>query len=253
MTTMRALIVTSLLFAFGMVPARTADAAEITVLCSNGLKAVVEDLVPKFEQASKHKVIVKYDLAATIKRRIEGGEAFDVAFVTPAVIDDLIKQGKIGAGSRALIARSGLGVAVKSGARKQDISTVEAFKRVLLGAKGIAYAREGASGVAFAALVERLGIAEQLKAKSKLTGGAEEVGEAVVKGEAEFGILPLSEILPVKGAEVLGMFPADVQSYIVMVGGVGAGAKQPAAGRELIGFLTAPAALPVVKAKGMER
>ena len=124
---------------------------------------------------------------------------------------------------------------------------------MLLGAKSIAYAKEGVSGVAFAALVERLGIANDLKAKSKLTVTGEEVSQAVVRGEAELGVLPVSEILPVRGEEVLGAFPADAQTYIVMVAGVGAGAKDRDAASDLIRFLAAPAALPVIKAKGMER
>jgi len=232
---------------------RFAAAAEITVLCSNGLKAVVEELVPQFERATKNKVIVTYGLAASLKQRIEGGEPFDVAFVTPAVMDDLVAHGKVAGDTRTTIAKSGLAIAVRAGAAKKDVATVEAFKRALLDAKGIAYAREGASGVAFAALIQRLGIADALKAKSKLTATGEEVGEAVVKGESEFGILPLSEILPVKGAQVLGNFPADVQSFIVMVGGVSGASKQATAARALIAFITAPAALPVIKAKGMER
>jgi molybdate transport system substrate-binding protein len=234
-----------------------ADAAEIKVLCSTGLKAVAEELVPQFERATEHKVVVQYGLAAVLKQRIEGGEPFDVAFVTPSVIDDLIAHGKIAADTRVVIARSGLAIAVRSGASKADIKTVEAFKRALLGAKSIAYAKEGASGVAFAALIQRLGIADALKSKSLLTATGEAVGEAVVSGKAEFGVLPLSEILPVRGAEVLGAFPADAQSYIVMVGGVSAAAKptskQAAAAKDLIKFLTAPGALPVIKAKGMER
>jgi molybdate transport system substrate-binding protein len=241
---------------FGIVGAMThVTAAEptLTVLCSNGLKAVVEELVPQFERTTKHQVVVKYGLAAALKQRIEGGETFDVAFVTPQVMDDLIAHGKIAGDSRTTIARSGLGIAVRAGAKKRDIATVEAFKRTLLDAKGIAYAKEGASGVAFAAIIQKLGITDALKAKSKLTVTGEEVGEAVVKGDSELGILPVSEILPVKGAEMLGTFPAEIQSYIVMVGGVNAGATQAAVARDLIKFVTAPAALPVIKAKGMER
>ena len=247
----------SVVVAFGflvmLAQARAANAAEIKVLCSNGLKAVVEELVPQFERATKHRVVVTYGLAAVLKQQIEGGEPFDVAFVTPAVMDDLIAHGKIAADSRATIARSGLAIAIRTGARKADISSVDAFKRALLGAKSIAYAKEGASGVAFAALIQRLGIAADLKSKSKLTATGEEVGEAIVRGESEFGVLPVSEILPIRGAEMLGTFPADVQSYIVMVGGVSDASTQGAAARDLIKFLTAPAALPVIKAKGMER
>jgi molybdate transport system substrate-binding protein len=233
--------------------ASVADAAEIKVLCSTGLKAVVADLVPQFERATKHKVVIQYGLAAVLKQQIEGGEPFDVAFLTPAAMDDLAARGKIAADTRTVIARSGLAIAVRSGASKADIKTVEAFKRTLLGAKSIAYAKEGASGVAFAALIQRLGIADALKSKSLLTATGDAVGEAVVSGKAELGVLPVSEILPVHGAEVLGPFPADAQSYIVMVGGVSAASKQASVSKDLIQFLTAPAALPVITAKGMEK
>jgi molybdate transport system substrate-binding protein len=225
----------------------------LTVLCSNGLKAVIEELAPKFERDSRNKVVVKYGLAATLKQQIEAGEPFDVAFVTPGAMDDLTKAGKIAAGTRATVARVGLAIAIKTGARKPDIKTVDAFKRALLDAKGLAYAREGASGVAFAAIIQRLGIADQLKAKSKLTATGEEVADAVVKGESEFGILPVSEIVPIKGAEMLGTFPADVQSYIVMVGGASASSKQSAVARDFLAYVMAPAALPTVKKFGMER
>jgi molybdate transport system substrate-binding protein len=230
-----------------------ADAAEIRVLCSNGLKAVMEDLAPQFERATGHKVVVTFGLAAAFKQQIEGGEAFDLAVLTPPLIDDLIKQGKIAADSRAIIARTGLGIMIRAGARKPDVSTTDAFKRSLLAAKSIAFAKAGASGVAFTGLIERLGIGGALQSKLKPTSTGEEVNDLVVRGDAEFGVLPLSEILPVRGAELGGMFPPDVQSYIVMAAGVASNAKQGAPARDLIRFLTAPAALPAIKAKGMER
>jgi molybdate transport system substrate-binding protein len=229
-----------------------ADAAEIKVLCSNGLKAVMEELVPQFEQRTKHKVVVTFGLSAALKRQIEAGEAFDVAVLTPPLVDDLIKQGTIAAETRTVIARSGLGIAIRAGGRKPDISTAEAFKRTLLDAKSITYAREGASGAYFAGLMERLGIAQDLKSKIRPAATAEQVGTAVTRGEVELGVLPVSEILPIPGAELLATFPAEVQGYIVMTAGVGASARQGNAARDLIKFLTAPAVLPVLKAKGME-
>jgi molybdate transport system substrate-binding protein len=233
--------------------ASAAGAADIKVLCSNGFKAVLDELAPQFERATKHHVVVTYGLAAALRQRIEAGEPFDLAILTPAAIDDLIKAGKVAADSRATLARTGLALAIRSGARRPDISTSDAFKRALLGAKSIAYAKEGASGVAFAALVQRLGLADDLKAKSILTATGEAVGDAVLHGDAELGVLPVSEILPIRGAELLGTFPAELQNYIVMVGGVNASAPPRQAARDLITFLTAPAALPVIKAKGMER
>ena len=232
---------------------RAANAAEVNVLCSVGLKAVMDALAPEFEKASKNKVVVKYDLAATLKKQIEGGAPFDLAVLTPGIIDDLIKAGKLAADSRTVIARSGLALAIRKGAKKPDVSTSDAFKRTLLDAKSIAYAKEGASGVYFAELVQRLGIADALKAKSTLTSTGDAVNEAVTHGTVELGVLPVSEILPVAGMEIGGVFPADVQSYIVMVAGVGANAKQSSAARDLVKFLTAPAQLPVIKAKGMDR
>jgi molybdate transport system substrate-binding protein len=250
----RAVALTVALALFGLsAHARVASAAEITVLCSVGLKAVMDDLVPQFERDTKHKVVLKYGLAAGLKRQVEAGDPFDLVVLTPAMVDEVIKQGKVAADSRAVIARSGLAVAIKAGSKKPDLSTTEAFKRALLGAKSIAYAKEGASGVYFSELIQRLTIADALKAKSTLTATGEAVSEGVAKGEVEFGILPVSEILPVHGIEVAGTFPPDVQSYIVMVAGVGTAARQGAAARELVKFLMAPAALPSIKAKGMER
>lgn len=237
-----------------LLPTRVAaQSGDIRVLCSNGFKAVLDELAPQFERATHHRVIVRYGLAAKLKQEIEAGEAFDLAILTPAAIDDLITARKVAADSRTILARSGLGVVIRAGAHKPDITTAEAFKRSLLAAKSIAYAKEGASGVAFAALIQRLGIADQLKDKSQLTATGEAVGEAVVSGNAEFGVLPVSEILPIRGGELLGPFPADAQNYIVMVAAVGTAAKENNAARDLIKSLTAPSALPVIKAKGMER
>lgn len=231
----------------------TAQPAEVTVLCSNAFKAVMEDLAPQFERATHHTLVVRYGLAAGLKAEIEAGAAFDLAILTPAVIDDLITSRRAVADSRTIVAQSGLGILIRAGARKTDISTVDAFKRALVGAKSIAYAKEGASGVAFAAIIQRLGIADDLRPKSQLTATGEAVGEAVVHGAAEFGVLPVSEILPIRGAELLGTFPANAQSYIVMVASVGAAANEHKAARDLIAFITAPAALPVIRSKGMEK
>jgi molybdate transport system substrate-binding protein len=230
-----------------------AEAAEVKVLCSNGLRAVIQELISPFERATTHKVVIVFDPATALKKRIDAGEAFDLAVLTPGVIDDEIKAGRIGADSRTVIARSGLGLMVRAGARKPDLSTVETFKRALLSTKSLTWAREGATNAPFLALIDRLGVAGDLKPKIVMRNTGAEVGAAVAGGQVELGVLPVSEILPTKGAELAGAFPADIQSYVVMVAGVGANAKERAAARELIQFLTAPANLPVIKAKGMER
>jgi molybdate transport system substrate-binding protein len=253
MKTNRLVSVTTFVLLFLLGISTAAGAADIQVLCSVGLKAVMDDLAPQFERASGNKVVVKYGLASGLKQEIEGGAPFDLAVLTPPLIDDLIKQGRLAAGSNSVIARSGLGLMIKTGARKPGVGTTEAFKRSLLGAKSIAFAKEGASGVAFVALIQRLGIADTLKPRLKPTSTGDEVNDLVVRGDADFGVLPLSEILPVKGAELGGMFPADVQSYIIMTAAVSSGAKQGTPARDLIKFLTSPAILPAIKAKGMDR
>jgi molybdate transport system substrate-binding protein len=230
-----------------------ASAAEIKVLCSNAIKAVMEELVPQFEQATRHKVLIRYGLSAALERQIEAGEPFDIAVLTPPLIDNLVKQGKIAADTRATLARSGMALAIRTGAAKPDIRTTDALTRTLLASKSLAYAKEGASGVFFIALLEKLSLTEALKSKSKLTTTGEEVSASVARGEVELGVLPVSEILPVRGIEVLGAFPADVQGYVAMVAGVSPTAAQSAAAKALIKFVMAPAALPVIKNKGMER
>ena len=230
-----------------------ARAAEIKVLCSNGIKAVMEELVPQFERATRHTIAIRYGLSAALKREIEAGEPLDIAVLTPPLIDDLAKQGKIAGDTRATLARSGMALAIRAGAAKPDIRTTDALKRTLLASKSLAYAREGASGVFFIALLQKLNLAEALKSKSKLTTTGEEVSGSVARGEAELGVLPVSEILPVRGIELLGTFPADVQGYAVMVAGVSPTAAQSAAAKELIKFIMAPTALPVIEKKGMER
>ncbi len=249
--------VTAIGIAFAIAFVGPDDSAEavggdLTVLSSNGYQAVLEELAPRFERAASRKLAVTYDLAATLKQRIESGAAFDVAILTPSAIDDLIKTGRVSAQSRTPLARVGLGFAVRAGARKPDLTTTEAFKRTLTDAKSIAYVKEGASGVAFAALLQRIGMADTLKPKTKLTATRDEVGEAVARGDAELGVLPVSEILPLRGVDLAGAFPLDVQTYIVMVAGASTKTAESPGVQELIKFLTAPAAAPVLKAKGME-
>jgi molybdate transport system substrate-binding protein len=253
MKSMRLVTLSIVALIFVLTQSAAANAAEIRVMCSNGLKAVMEELAPQFERATGHKVVVQYGLAAGFKQQIDSGAAVDMAVLTPQLIDDLIKQGKMSADTRSVIARTGLGLMIRAGAQKPDVRNTDAFKRTLLNAKSIAFAKEGASGVAFTATVQRLGMTDTLKPKFKATASGEEVNDLVVKGNADFGVLPLSEILAVRGAELGGMFPADIQTYIVMATAVSANAKQAAAARDLIKFVMSPAALPTIKAKGMER
>jgi molybdate transport system substrate-binding protein len=222
-----------------------ADAAELKVLSTNALKSVLEDLGPKFEQSSGDKLAITWGTAAQLKVSIEKGAAFDLAVITDAGADDLIKQGKLA--SRTALARSGTAVAIKKGAPKPALASADDFKKMVLAAKSIAWVEQGASGIYLKGLFERLGVFDQIKGKLKSVKAA---GEAVANGEAEIGFTQVSEILPHPGAELAGMLPPDIQSFTTFVVGVRAKDSAPAAA--LVTFLKAPAAAAVIKAKGLE-
>jgi molybdate transport system substrate-binding protein len=254
----RYILGSSMVLALGLLPSSSAaqSAAQgrptIQVISSTGLKAVFDELVPQFERSNGYTVVVKYGPSTALKQEIDRGASFDLTVLTPAILDDLVKQGKVVAETKRSIARAGMAIAVRAGARRPDIATTDALKRTLLEAKSLAYAKEGAAGIYFAALASKLQITEGVKSKSLLTATGEQVGQAVARGEAELGILPLSEILPVTGIELLGPFPRDVQDYAVMVGAVSIDARESAGARKLLEFVTAPAAAPVIERKGME-
>jgi molybdate transport system substrate-binding protein len=241
-------------FVVAMILANTPllSAETITVLSSNGYKAVLRELGPQFEKASGHEIVISYSVSAELKKRIESGEPFDLVIVTPAQIDDLIASGRVVANSRAPLARAGMALAIRKGAAKPDLHTVDALKAALIASRSIAFAKEGAGGVFFTSLVRRLGLVEQVTPKFKPTMTGDEVSQSVARGDAELGVLPLSEILPVPGVEVAGRFPDAVQDYAVMVGGIGAAAAHAASARALIHFLISPIALPVIEKTGME-
>lgn len=244
-------LLTSAGFTLSLALSACAQAAEITVLSSNGVKTVLEELAPQFEKATRHKLVLRFAPAAELKTQIEKGDAFDLTILTAAGIDDLIKQGKLAAATRADVTRSGAGVAIKKGAPKPDIATADALKRTLLAAKSIAYVGQGATGVTMNRIIERFGIVAEMKAKTKPLSCIS-AADAVANGEAELGFTQISEILPIAGAELAGPLPPEVQVYTVFSAAVGTGAREPAAAQALIKFLTAQAAAPVIKAKGME-
>ena len=233
---------------------RGAAAAEIKVLTAGAFKQVLLVLVPDFEKQTGHKVVLENDTVGALTKRIEGGEAFDLAVLTPAAVNDLSTKGKFVAGSRTNLGRVGVGVVVKEGAPKPDISSVDAFKKTLLAAKSVAYidpAAGGSSGIYVAGLLDKLGVAADVKPKAKLIpGGA--VAEHIARGEAEIGIHQISEILPVKGITLVGPLPADIQNYTVYAAGLGANAKESEAAKALLKTLSGPAAADVLKSKGME-
>jgi len=231
-----------------------ANAAEIKVLTAGAFKQVVLALVSDFEKQTGHKVTVDNGTAGQLQKRIEDGEVFDVAVITPAVLDDLAGRGKIAAGSRLNLASVGVGVVVKEGAPKPDVSTVEAFKKALLAAKSVAYidpASGGSSGIYIDKLLERLGIADQIRPKAKLKKGGH-VADLIVSGEAELGLHQISEIVPVKGASLAGPLPQEIQNTTTYAAGLSPAAKDKDAAQALIKALSGPAAAAVLKSKGME-
>lgn len=232
---------------------QSAVAAEIKLLTTGAFKPVVTALVADYERQSGHKVTIVNDTAGGLVRRIDAGETFDLVVLTPAAINDLAKAGKVAGGPTSL-ARVGVGVAVKEGAPRPDIGSVDAFKRTLLAAKSVAYidpASGGSSGIYLDRLFQRLGIADAIKPKAVLVPGGL-VAEHVVNGEAEIGVHQISEILAVKGAALVGPIPGEIQNYTVYAGGIGAAAKQPEAARKLLSVFTSERALSVLKDKGME-
>jgi molybdate transport system substrate-binding protein len=231
-----------------------ASAAEVKVLTAGAFKQVVLALVPDLEKQTGNKVVVDSDTAGGLKKRIESGEAFDVAVITPAIVDDLAGAGKIAPGSRVNLATVGVGVVVKEGAPKPDVSTVEAFKSALLAAKSVAYidpASGGSSGIYIDKLLERLGIADQVRPKAKLKKGGY-VAELIVSGEAELGLHQISEIVVVKGAALVGPLPKEIQNTTTYAAGLSASSQNKDAAQALIKMFSGPAAATVLKSKGME-
>jgi molybdate transport system substrate-binding protein len=228
-------------------------AETITVLCSNGLRAVVQDLVPEFERTTGHRVDVRFSVSAELKKRIDAGERFDLAVLTPTLIDDLVARGTVVAATRRPIARSGMALAIRSGSPKPDLQSVDALQRALRAAASIAFAREGAGGQFFNALVARFGLASELTPKFRPVVTGEDVSRAVAGGEAALGVLPLSEILAARGVEVAGMFPREVQDYAVMVGGVSAASTARTPAQAFLDLLMSSVADPIIQRRGMER
>jgi molybdate transport system substrate-binding protein len=243
---------TALIGIAALLTAASTRAAEIKVLASNGVKSALEELAPAFERQTGNKLSITFGLAAVLKRQIEAGEAFDLAILTSAGIDDLAKQGKVAEASRASIARSGVGIGIKKGGPRPDIGTPDALKRALLSAQSISWAKEGASGVYFASVLERMGIAEQMKPKAVLAGSGAEVGKLVASGKVQFGVILVNELMAAPGVEVLGPLPPALQNYTAFHAGVSAASKNAAAAKALIQFLTTPSAGAVFKAKGQE-
>jgi molybdate transport system substrate-binding protein len=229
----------------------TAQADELTVLSGNGARAAVTELLAQFERASGHKVTVHFEVNPGVKRRVEAGEAFDVVVLNPPVLDELIRQGHVVATTRAVLGRAGIGAAVRAGTPLPDISTVEAFKRTLLGVNSVAYPGEGASGKYFVSVVERLGITNEMRPKMRPMPAEYNV-EVVARGEVDLVVVVASRVAGVPGVTLVGPIPQALQTWIGFAAGVGSRSKVPGVARELVRFLTASAAAPVLRSFGVE-
>ena len=227
------------------------QAAEIKLLASAAVKDAFLELIPQFEKATGHKIVVAWSASPDIRKRIAGGEAADLVILASSGADELIKEGKLAAGSRTNFAKSGIGVAVRAGAPKPDISSADAVKKSVLAAKSVAFSG-GASGAYIVGMFEKMGIAEQVKSKTATVKLAEPVGDVVARGDAELGFHQVSELLHVKGIEYLGALPPEIQNITVFSGGIHSEAKDAAATKALVDFLTASSAATTLKKHGLD-
>lgn len=228
-----------------------ATAAEVKVMAGAAMRGAFGELVPQFERATGHKIAIEYGAGTNFRKQIEAGETFDLVIIDSSEVDELIKQGKIAGDTRADIVRAAIGVAVREGAPKPDISSVDAFKNTLLGVNSFTYAPDALYGRQLSQAFDRLGIAEQLKAKTKPNALAR-VAPALAAGEVELAIAGIPTLLSTKGVQIVGPLPGELQNWLVNTAGVSAAAKEPDAAKAVIKYLGTPEAAAVIKARGME-
>jgi molybdate transport system substrate-binding protein len=222
----------------------------IKILSGGAMKSLMVEVVPLFERASATKVEIRFALTSVLKKEIEDGAAFDLALLPRPELDALVEAGKIAGGTQTDITRSAVGLAVRAGAPKPDIGTVAALRQTLQRARTIGYS-DGPSGAYIADLLIRLGIADEMKPKTRLT--SRPVAEIVAEGEAEVGMQQIVAILPVKGAELVGPLPGELQNIIVYAAGISSGSGQSRAAHALVAFMATPEVVRMIRAKGMER
>ena len=230
--------------------ATATHAAEITVISTGAMPGFYDAITPMFARATGHKLKVEYGLPPELTKKIETGAPFDVA-VLSFDVENLVKQGKLAAGSRTVLGRIGVGVAIKKGAPKPDFSTVEKFKTMMLNAKAIATSGQGSSGRYVDSLIERLGIAAQVRPKIK-SGGPGESAKLVERGEVDFVVSGLPPLLGHPDIEWLGLLPDEIQQWLTFSAGLSPHAKEPDAGRAFLKLLTSPDAMALLKTKGLE-
>jgi molybdate transport system substrate-binding protein len=238
-------------FLTAMVAATAAPAAEIVLTSSTAMREVVEELAAMFEKASGDKVTLTFQSGVETSQKIEAGAVADLVVTTPEAINELVRDGKVAAGSRVNFVQSGVGVAVRTGAPKPNIATAAGFKNAMLAAKTVGISK-GPSGVYLMSIMARLGIADQVKAKAVTPELGQRVGNLIARGEAEIGVQQITELLPIAGIDFIGPLPDELQTKIGYATARPLTGKQPAAAAALVKFLSSQAALPVMKKMGLE-
>jgi molybdate transport system substrate-binding protein len=229
-----------------------ASAAELRILSSNGMRGLLEELQPRLERETQQKLTMSFGTAAPLKRQIDEGAAFDVAVLTPQMLAELVAGGKVVANSVVSVAKSGLGLAARSDAHMPEVSSAEGLKRILLAAKLVAYSREGQSGMAAARVLERLGIAQQIKPHIELESRSGGALSALHEGQVDLGFALVSEIVSEPGAKLVGMIPHDLQSYVIFAGAVASGASDAAAARHFLDLLRGRRVRSMLAPNGLE-
>jgi molybdate transport system substrate-binding protein len=232
-----------------------ADAAELKVYSTIGVQGAVEALVPQFEKASGHKLVMTWATAPMLVKRLQGGETADVMILNSAGIDTMTKEGRIAPGSGVTLASSAVAIAVKAGAPKPDISTPEALRKTLLATKSISYtdpAAGGASGIYFAKLLERMGIAKEVNAKNKYPPPGCYSGNYLLTGEAELAVQQKPELMHIAGTEIVGPLPGDLNMVTTFAAGIWVDSQNGETAKALVTFLHSPEAASVFRAKGLD-
>jgi molybdate transport system substrate-binding protein len=227
--------------------------SSVVVQCTNGIKEAMLELTPAFERQQGATLKVRYGATKAIVDELAAGASADLVVLTGEAVDDLIKGGRVKPGSRVDLAKSGIGVAVRKGTPKPDISSADALKHALLAAKRVSYSRVGASGIYTAnTMIPRLGLVEEMKSRTVIPEGGAFVGTLIARGEADIGFQQISELMPIAGIDIVGPLPPELQKMTVFAAGLCSDAKEPDAAKALAAFLAAPAALPVMKKHGLE-
>lgn len=228
-----------------------ANAAEVKVMAGAAMRGAFGELIPQFERATGHKIAIEYGAGTAFRKQIESGEAFDLVIIDTSEVNELIKQGKIAGDTRADVVRAAIGLGVREGAPKPDISTVDALTNALLSANSFTYAPDALYGKQLSQAFDRVGIAEQVKAKTKPNPLAR-VAPALAAGEVDLAIAGIPTLLSTKGVQVVGPLPGELQNWLVNTSGISATAKEPDAAKAFIKYLATPEAAAVIKARGME-